>query len=136
MNIFSKFFNVNNKTNEKDSVKAEGNCIIFSLDSSCNNDPFIKIKIENTSTEDSIKFAELLRDVTDGLYNDSITNLMLKMTDQDLQIKKFAHSTILHWIFLLKNQSYNDKDLLTNTENQPIENQPVVMPTDFNKNAK
>lgn len=131
MNIFSKFFNLDNKANKKNDTKSEGNCIIFSLDSLSNNDPFIKIKIENTSTEDSIKFAELLRDVTDGLYNDSITNLMLKMTDQDLHIKKFIHSTVLHWIFLLKNQNCNDTDLLNK-----IQDQPMIMPTDFNKNAK
>lgn len=136
MNIFSKFFKSDNKTNEKNNTNSEGNCIIFSLNPLSNNEPFIKIKIESTSTEDSIKFAELLRDVTDGLYNDSITNLMLKMTDQDLDIKKFVHSTILHWIFLLKNQSCDNTELLTKIQNQSRENQPIIMPTDFNKNAK
>lgn len=132
MNIFSKLFRAeSNKNNDSDLTAPEGNCIIFSLDPKSNDEPFIKIKIENTSNEDSIKFAQLLCDVTDGLYNESIINLMLKMTDQDLQIKKFVHSTILNWTLLVKTYNKSNKDLSSNNDNQPL-----IMPTDFNKNAK
>lgn len=132
MNIFSKLFaSVNNKNDQSTNVNSEGNCIIFSLDPKSNDEPFIKIKIENTSNEDSVKFAQLLCDITDGLYNESIINLMLKMTDQDLEIRKFVHSTIMNWSFIVKSYNKLDKDLSSKNDNQP-----VIMPTDFNKNAK
>ena len=132
MNIFSKLFKpANNQNNQNINPNPEGNCIIFSLDPKSNDEPFIKIRIENTSNEDSIKFAQLLCDITDGLYSDSIVNLMLKMTDQNLEIKQFVHSTIMNWSFLIKSYNESNKDLLSK-----IDNQPVIMPTDFNKNAK
>lgn len=127
MNILSKIFSTNTEKNENenDNPTSEGNCIIFSLDQKSNDEPFIKIKIQNISTNDSIKFAQLLYDITGGLYNDSIINLMLKMTEQDLHIRQFINSTILNWGLLSKDYNRSNTD-----------NQPVIMPTDFNKNAK
>lgn len=131
MNIFKKLLGIQNKNYTEqtgnDNNALIGNCIIFSLDPN-NNEPHIKIRIEDTSNEICSKFGELLYDINNGSYKESIIKLMLQMSGQDTEIKKFMESTIIYWSFLL-NKAEN-RNLFD------FKDKPLVMPTDFNKNAK
>lgn len=132
MSIFDKFFQKNNNTKTSDQ---SGNCIIFSLNPEMNNEPYIKIKIDDTSIGASAKFAELLYDIFTGIYNESTVNLMMKMSNEGSDIKQFMHSCIMNWSLLAKN-----KDTINETNDQnkyyDDDDTPVITPTYFNKNAK
>lgn len=126
MNIFTKLLSPksNNITNIDDSP-LEGNHIVFSLDPKSNNEPHIKIRIDDTSHAACSKFAEMLHDLNSGLYHESIIKLMLQMSQQDSEIKTFIETTMLYWTYLLNKQN---KEQTTD--------KPMIMPTDFNKHAK
>lgn len=134
MNILNWIFQ--NKTipeNKSNTYLSSGNCIVFSLNPESNNDPYIKIIIDDTSVMSSVKFAELLYDIFTGMYNESTINLMMKMSNENPELKQFIHSCILNWSLLARHNDHANKPF----ENKNYEeNIPVVMPTDFNKNAK
>lgn len=126
--IISYFFK--HKNNHTGNQINEGNAIVFSLNPSLNNEPHIKIKIEDTSDEASKKFAEMLFDINIGSYNESALHLLARMSEEDDEIKKFVETTIIYWGFLMK-----DKKHLLNAS-IVWKQKPLIMPTDFNKHAK
>lgn len=127
MNIFTKLLSLksNNITNI-DNTLLEGNYIVFSLDPKSNNEPHIKIRIDDTSHATCYKFAEMLYDLNSGLYHESIIKLMSQMGQQDSEIKIFIETAMLYWTYLLNKQQNKE---------QPTD-KPMIMPTDFNKYAK
>lgn len=130
MNILSKLFNQNNHKFVGD--EESGNYITFSLNPKSNNEPYIKIKIEDTSTLASHEFAVLLLDIFSGIYSEAVINLMLKMSNENEDIKNFVNSCILRWSSLTKEINAN---MLQNSDSME-DDIPVITPTHFNKNAK
>lgn len=133
MNIFNSIKNyfINSKSskiNNQDDKPT--NCIIFSINPEMNYEPYVKIRIEDTSIGACAKFVQMLNDVNSGSYSESIISLMTDMGTEDQNIKNFMKTGILYWKSLLNNNQqtadtckiYNDR--------------PLIMPMDFNKNAK
>lgn len=122
-NIFSKKI----KTQNTIPQPISGNSITFFIDLEKDSEPNVKIVITDTSNEACKKFSELLFDLHSGEYHKSTLDLLLNMGKQDDEIKKFAQTTILFWSYLLKTNNIVGYDK---------KSKPLIMPTDFNKNAK
>lgn len=106
------------------------NSVVLSSNTEIDNEPNVKIRIEDTSTDACRKFAEMLYELNTGSYHETIIRLMVQMSDQDDEIKKFMETAILYWGFLLNNKKLNMNN------NEEYIDKPLIMPTDFNKNAK
>lgn len=129
--IIDKFFSI--KTDTKESSAIGGNSITFFIDLEKDSEPNVKISITDTTEQGCKKFSELLFDLNSGEYHKSILDLLINMGKQDDQIQKFVETSVLYWSYLLhaKNTEYK-----YNKTNFWKENKPLIMPTDFNKNAK
>jgi hypothetical protein len=119
----------------KEKITDESNRIILSLDEKLENPPLIKIIITDTSDDHSKKFGEMLFNINSGFYHSSIFELLMNMSKEDKDIKHFIETSLIHWAALIKD---NTAKLLENKQNLKWQNQdiPMIMPMEFNKNAK
>lgn len=129
MNFIKQLLGWKSKQNNEDPID---NKIVFCLNPEKNNEPFIKIIISDTSKESCYKFGEMLFAINSGLYHTSIAQLLMNMGKEDKEIKNFVETSIMHWADLIKDSE--DK----NIKNSKWKNKdkPLIMPMDFNKNAR
>lgn len=103
------------------------NYISFIIDPNRINEPNVKISIIDTTNDSCKQFAEMIYSLNAGEYQQSITELLLNMGKQDAKIQKFVETTIVYWEYLMRSRKMSSSQSI---------NDPLIMPTDFNKNAK
>lgn len=130
-NLINRFFR---KSETNNNQQQGGNAITFFIDLEHDSEPNVKISITDTTDEACKKFSELLFDLNSGEYHKSILDLLLNIGKQDEQIQKFVETGILYWSYLLHAKNTEYKYHKTNSSWK--EYKPLIMPTDFNKNAK
>lgn len=110
---------------------ASGNSISFFIDLDKDSEPNVKIVVTDTSEEACKRFSELLFDLNSGEYYKSMLELLLTIGKQDSEIQKFTENTMLclNYLFQIKNKGYKKSKIQLNSK-------PLIMPTDFNRNAK
>lgn len=116
-------------TRANEALPNDQNYILITLDSNEKYEPYIKLHFIDLSDNAREKFTEALYHLNNGEYHQSFINLMLEMSHQDEEIRKFVQSSIIYWGYLIKQLGIN------NTTTSEI-NKPLISPTDFNKNAK
>lgn len=123
-NLF-KFISFKNKTTSDNSIS-------FIANAHKDIEPSIKISIGDTSDDACKKFTEILFNLNSGQYYKSIIDLLNDVGQKDNKIYKFVETSILYWSYLLNTKyiEYKKNNIISKT------NKPLIMPTDFNKNAK
>jgi hypothetical protein len=119
-----KLFGIDDKsTSSEDEEISNSISFIFTK-----TDPFIKILITQVSDTDSINFANILHDINNGSYVNSIISLLVDMGKKDKDMAIFTKKVLIKWGNLKKN------NLLTSFTDDI--NEPIVKPTHFYKLSK
>ncbi len=123
MKLFSKLFG--KKSGPDASIPKDSSYLLFLLDE--NSEPFIKVVIADTSKKTAVAFSDLIHNICNGNYTDSILKVLLEMRHQDKDIYDCVKNIVLE---LLKLK--NDHSVKFDPENTP-----QVKPTQFyhNKNV-
>lgn len=93
------------------------NKIIFEVDNNQKID--IKFELNDLSVEAATKFGYLLFLINEGYYVQSALDILSNMAKEDLNKQRFAQQTINQW---------SSKIL----DNETINDQPIIKPTQFN----
>ena len=126
-NIFKK----PNHPKEPEDKDLGYNYITFLVDKET-KEPYIKMNIQHLTYEDSKLYGEMLFDITAGLYQASMLDILVDFSKQDDDINSFVKNTILHWHAL----SSIKNELVSGVVEKPWLKRPQISPIEFNKNAK
>jgi hypothetical protein len=120
--MIKNIFNLWNKKTSKN--QSDNNSLSFVLDK---NDPYIKIIISDTSDSDILSFANMLYELHNGAYINSIIKILMDMGKNDKNILVFTKGVVLEWTKLYKG------NLLGNNLTNSTDDEPLVKPTHFYK---
>lgn len=111
------------RTKNKDSLFSSKNRLEFILQ---DKEPNIKVTIIDTDDKSAQSFADLIYSLVTGLYTNSISNLLIELSEQDEDIKQFVGKVLFHYNLLqineIKSKNHN--------------NEPLIKPTEFLKYGK
>jgi hypothetical protein len=112
----SKDKNLTEDTNIKD------NAISFCINKK-SLDPYLKINIVNTDTNQAEAVSQMLFQICSGLYQYDITKTIIDMSKEDLEINLFMQQCLVKWVSLLNS-------------NNRIKENPIVSPSQFSQSVK
>lgn len=121
-----------NINNEPHSVSDEEcNRITYLIDKN-DNEPYIKVTLKDISKPAAKNFGEMLYNVSNGFYQESVLKILVDFSKEDENINQFVLETIAHWYSLSKAYKKNTPGVIE----KPWLKVPQVSPMDFNKYAK